>query len=669
MRNINKTSEQLRWVILLLLIAVILPTVCLLWFMTQAVKNEQMAVKQKLIDVYTKRGQYYFVEVPDLYFSSKIEHFNSLTNHEPWRLFDFFAVSPDSQFDGALILDTDNKLVYPILDTFETPTYDQFIEPFQIELAGNLEKAIEQYKKIADETQDQNLRYKVMLSQARCFDKLDRKKEAIEIAYKLSYPSNPENVEPELASIIMHCRIFLAELYKETKDENLYYHIRRILGNSRYNNEKESGFLDGPAETTIWQLDKLITIAQQTGLDEKLQREIDSAKDRIKPYQNAVWAASIFSDAEKLNTWSVQTIRKLSPESDMYGLKFKLANKTILGFSHPEAMLKILNACVSDMQDDITSVQVYNNFGQLIAGNENLKSKPFLTFSPGKFFPDFKVDIHFKDNSVFETAATKQAAIYRWTGVLVVLFILLTGGLAAGSIGRQIKLNRLKNDFIATVSHELKTPLSSMRVLADTLLEGNYKDQTQATEYLQLICKENERLSRLIDNFLTFSRMERNKRAFDMVRIEPREISKGAVEAVQTKLDKGKCELEVSIEPNLPPVSADKDAMVTALVNLLDNACKYSLDEKRIKLTVSAENSFVNFSVSDNGIGMSRRVAKKIFNRFYQADQSLSRKTEGCGLGLSIVKFIVDTHKGQISVDSEPGKGTTFTVRLSAAEG
>ena len=190
MRNINKTSEQLRWVILLLLIAVILPTVCLLWFMTQAVKNEQMAVKQKLIDVYTKRGKYFFVEVPDLYFSSKIEHFNSLTSHEPRLLFDFFAVSPDSQFDGALILDTDNKLVYPILDTFEIPTYDQLTEPFQIELAGNLEKAIEQYKKALSIRKDYAEAYgnmgSVYISKGNLPEAERYLKKAIEV--KFNYP-------------------------------------------------------------------------------------------------------------------------------------------------------------------------------------------------------------------------------------------------------------------------------------------------------------------------------------------------------------------------------------------------------------------------------------------------------------------------------------------------
>ena len=186
------------------------------------------------------------------------------------------------------------------------------------------------------------------------------------------------------------------------------------------------------------------------------------------------------------------------------------------------------------------------------------------------------------------------------------------------------------------------------------------------TEYLQLVSTENERLSRLIDNFLTFSRMERNKQAFEMVRTRPDAIVRAAAEAVKTKFSKGRCKFEVEIGEDLPDVLADHDAMVTVLVNLLDNAYKYSYDDKHIELRVSAEDSSVCFSVSDNGMGMSRRSAKKIFKRFYQLDRSLTRRTEGCGLGLSIAKFIVDAHKGSISVVSYPGEGSTFTVKLPA---
>ena len=149
-----------------------------------------------------------------------------------------------------------------------------------------------------------------------------------------------------------------------------------------------------------------------------------------------------------------------------------------------------------------------------------------------------------------------------------------------------------------------------------------------------------------------------------MQKVNPAEIAKTAAEAVQTKFNKKNCKFIVTIDEDLASISADKDAMVTVLVNLLDNAYKYSYDKKIIELKAFAREDKVCFQVTDNGKGMSSRVQRKIFDRFYQADSSLSRTTEGTGLGLAIVKFIIDAHKGTIDVETKPQKGSTFTITL-----
>jgi signal transduction histidine kinase len=376
--------------------------------------------------------------------------------------------------------------------------------------------------------------------------------------------------------------------------------------------------------------------------------------------------ADAYPTADSLKDWPVNTVRRLSPERDLYGLKFTLADKTIVGISTFDRLLRLIIAAVHDMQDNMVGVRVYDNFGQCIIGDAGLEGKPFMTLTPGKYLPDFKVDVFFRDHSVFENAASRQTAVYTWTGILVVVLIVTSGTLAARAIGRQAKLNRLKNDFIATISHELKTPLSSMRVLVDTLLEGRYRDQTQATEYLQLVSKENQRLSRLIDNFLTFSRMERNKRAFEFAEVEPNDIVRDAVGTIRDRFESAGCRLNIELASELPTINADRDAMVTVLLNLLDNAYKYSENDKQITIRTYSTDRSVCFEVADKGIGLSRRDTKRVFNRFYQVDQSLSRRTGGCGLGLSIVKFIVDAHGGTIDVQSRLGQGSTFAVTLPA---
>jgi len=316
-------------------------------------------------------------------------------------------------------------------------------------------------------------------------------------------------------------------------------------------------------------------------------------------------------------------------------------------FDHEEVAFRILDAR-----------------GRLIAGEAG-EGAPVIVSAPlPQSFPDGKVELVFADGGVFSRAADRQVAVYVWTAVLVILLMGVVGIFAGHSINRQMRLNKMKNNFIATVSHELRTPLASMRLLVDTLLEKRVRDEAHAEQYLRMIARENERLTRMIENFLTFSRMERNKNAFTMDLTSPAAIADDAVESVYTKFETNHCRLKTSIADALPDIPADHDAMVTVLTNLLDNACKYTTQNKQIELQVSSEAGEVCFAVSDNGIGLSQRQIKKIFASFYQVDDTLARGTEGCGLGLSIVQFIVNAHKGRIEVESEPGRGSTFIVRL-----
>jgi signal transduction histidine kinase len=206
-------------------------------------------------------------------------------------------------------------------------------------------------------------------------------------------------------------------------------------------------------------------------------------------------------------------------------------------------------------------------------------------------------------------------------------------------------------------------------VLVDTLLDAEKLNEQTVREYLQLIAQENERLSRLIQNFLTFSRMEQKKHAFHFAPLPARQIIDAAVEAVRERFNASGCRFEVQVEGDLPCVVADPEALAAALINLLDNAHKYSEDIKHIILRARTENGNVFFSIEDNGIGIPPRETKKIFNAFYQVDRRLSREGTGCGLGLSIVGFIMAAHRGSVSVESQPGRGSTFTICLPAASG
>jgi two-component system, OmpR family, phosphate regulon sensor histidine kinase PhoR len=245
--------------------------------------------------------------------------------------------------------------------------------------------------------------------------------------------------------------------------------------------------------------------------------------------------------------------------------------------------------------------------------------------------------------------------------------MLVAGVIGGRSMRRHLQVARLKTDLVAAVSHELRTPLASMRVLVDGLLSDREVDPVKTRDYLALLAAENERLSRLIENFLTFSRLDRHPRRFELAPVPPGDLVRAAVDAVRDRVP-ASCDLRVELEPELPPVLADADGMTTALVNLLDNAVKYSPADQRITISARRDgDAFVAFAVSDHGIGIAPREQRRIFRRFYRVDQRLASATSGVGLGLSIVDLIARGHGATVSVQSDPGAGSTFTLRLRRA--
>ncbi len=670
----NNNSDQLRWVILLLAAAVLLPTVCLLWFMNQAVKNERLAIRQKLIDHYQKKAQTFLIEYPNQYWQGTRDHLASSGALPPQQFFESFAiVGAEKKFAGYVIYDQQGQLAWPV------PAHLSPVEPAELKDAWRLEfiqnnpaEAMKQYQVGLDAAKNDFVRYQARLALVRCLTKLARTEEAAELCYQIAYPADKNIQESQVVALILQGRVRLAELYQKSGSEKLFSHLRRILGNSRYNQESEDPLLSAPFpdETRIWMLERLMAIAREAGLAQKLGPEITRAQKTIEAEQLAILTAERYPDFASLKDWPEETFRRLDVNTPLYGIHYSIADKKVLCLMPPETLDSFLRAALADLEDEMVFCRIYDDTGQFAAGPPEmiagvkviLAGERFFTCDLGQYFPQWKAELYFREG-IFSAAGNRQRLIYIWTTVLVIGLMLLVSGLTARSLIRQAKLNKLKNDFVATVTHELKTPLASTRVLVDTLLAGHHQDPQQVREYLQLIDQENTRLGRLIDHFLTFSRMERNKQVFEIVPADPAEIARQAAEAMQTRFQ-NHCRFTIDIAEHLPTIPADKDAMITVLVNLLDNAYKYSYDNRQIELRVYQQENAVCFAVRDNGIGMTRRVLKKIFNRFYQADSSLSRRAEGAGLGLSIVKYIVDAHHGRITVESKPGHGSTFTVSL-----
>lgn len=247
-------------------------------------------------------------------------------------------------------------------------------------------------------------------------------------------------------------------------------------------------------------------------------------------------------------------------------------------------------------------------------------------------------------------------------GTLALLITLL---LAIRTAAREMRLLQMKTDFVANVSHELRTPLASIRVFGEMLKLGRVKEHDKMREYGGYIETQGRRLTQVINNILDFSRIESGKKEYNFEKADARELVIEAIEACRGRASQSGHTIRFSQpEQALPPVSVDFDAMSLVLINLLDNAIKYSGDAKEIELRLELSERFLRISITDHGIGISRQEQEKIFEKFYRVSTGLVHDVKGSGLGLSIVKHIVEAHDGKIIVQSEIGQGSTFTIYL-----
>lgn len=236
--------------------------------------------------------------------------------------------------------------------------------------------------------------------------------------------------------------------------------------------------------------------------------------------------------------------------------------------------------------------------------------------------------------------------------------------LMLGVMARQRELVQLQRRFVADVSHELKTPLALIRLLAETLASGRLRESARVDHYLSTITRESERLSALIDNILDFSNMEAGRKRYEFGPCSVNMVVQQAWALFEPQFAKDGFLARLIVQPDMPTIRADGAALQQLVVNLLQNAYRYGAEGKYVALSAQRVRNEIVIEVEDHGIGMTRKQIQRIGQSFYRADDPRVRKTRGTGLGLTIVKHIIAAHGGQLEIQSKPGKGSVFSVRI-----
>ncbi len=316
-----------------------------------------------------------------------------------------------------------------------------------------------------------------------------------------------------------------------------------------------------------------------------------------------------------------------------------------------------------------SALQVTNEDGQiLIRGPRDESSKKVLEATFPARFPQWHLALYQESLSMFEELLVSRRRIYVYALLLAAGLAVFGGFLMLRIMTRELELAKMKSDFVSTVSHELRTPLTSIRHLSEMLRRNRVASEERRRRYYTAINEQAERLSLLIENILDISSLERGTRKLQAERVHVDEFLKRLVERAREQVQYEGFAFTIDLADDLPPVLMNQETMEQAILNLLDNAVKYSGSSKEVVIRACREDQQVLIAVKDYGLGIEESEIGRVFERFYRGTRALGHPIRGTGLGLALVQQIVAAHRGTISVQSKVGRGSTFFIRLPVTE-
>jgi signal transduction histidine kinase len=294
--------------------------------------------------------------------------------------------------------------------------------------------------------------------------------------------------------------------------------------------------------------------------------------------------------------------------------------------------------------------------------------RPFISREISEVLPRWEAAAYLTDPGLIRSRADFRAFVL-WVLVLAFVVSILSGGtLVLKTLRREMETARNKTTFVANVSHELKTPLTSIRMFAEMLKEGRQNDPAKKDRYLGLMVSETDRLTRLINNVLDFSRMDKGNKTYSPRHLNAGRVLQEIAESQRPRLEHGGFRLSLRVPDDPVFIRADEEALKQAVINLLSNAENYSGEAREIEIEVEADAGDVLIRVLDRGIGVSPGHAGQIFKEFFRADDSLTARTRGTGLGLAIARRLMRDQGGDIVYEPRSGGGSRFEIRLPRAE-
>jgi signal transduction histidine kinase len=323
-----------------------------------------------------------------------------------------------------------------------------------------------------------------------------------------------------------------------------------------------------------------------------------------------------------------------------------------------------------DLKDDVCLALLDDNARPLALSNQKFHNnwkRPLVATEIGESLPHWEMAVYLMNPAKLQKAAQNVKLTIGLFVALLLLAIAVGSWLIVSDLNRQLMLARQKTDFVSNVSHELKTPLTSIRMFSELLAEGRVSDPAKQRSYLDIITAEAARLTRLINNVLDFARIERGEKKYDMQLCDVAQIAREAAENLRPHLESAGFQFACDLPSTPVEIRGDRDALAQVIVNLVSNAEKYSEKEKQVTLRLRSFDApvpYADLQVLDRGMGVPEGCQSKIFEKFFRAHDSLSSGIQGSGLGLTLARQIARAHGGDVVYEPNPEGGSCFSLRL-----
>jgi two-component system phosphate regulon sensor histidine kinase PhoR len=324
-----------------------------------------------------------------------------------------------------------------------------------------------------------------------------------------------------------------------------------------------------------------------------------------------------------------------------------------------EFVIQVLAPKIQSMVKESFIIHILNG-NKSIYSSESASSNQLSIKKNLWLLPDLKLGIVYKGRTIQQLVRDRTMLNFGLIIIIEILFLIGTWYVFR-SFKTELQLARMRSDFISNVSHEIRTPLALISLYIETILLGRHKPE-KTNEYHQIIYQETNRLTAIVNKILNFSKIEEKKYQYNFTQINLNELLEVVMERFDYHLKNSGFDVNINTDKKLPNTTGDREALIEVLINLIDNAIKYSTTEKKIEIETVYDKTNVFLTISDKGMGIPESQQKFIFDKFYRGTESEVHNIKGSGLGLAIVKHIVEGHKGSITLESSVGKGTTFKL-------